>query len=132
MSAGREGRGRGGAGTQAAGCWAGRRHGGGARCCCAEPGQCGKNLPAGIRPGFSCLTSPPPLAAHAPRRRSKNALLYASYAFLIAAAAATALGVALNCPGLANPSLLLLLALLLLAWGGAWLITTGLKVGSDG
>lgn len=77
--------------------------------------------------------TPLSLAAHLPPHRcSKNALLYVSYAFLIAAAVAAALGVALNCPGLTNPSLFLLLALLVMAWGGAWLITTGLKVGSDG
>lgn len=81
--------------------------------------------------GRPCLFLRSP-CSRPPVPRSKNALLYASYAFLIAAAAAAALGVALNCPGLATPSLFLLLALLVLAWGGAWLITAGLKVGSDG
>ena len=63
---------------------------------------------------------------------SKNALLYAAYVFIIAAAVAVALGVALNCPSLASGSLFLLLLMMVLAWAAVWAATTGLKVGSDG
>ena len=69
--------------------------------------------------------SPPPCC-------SKNALLFASYALLIAFAVSSAIGVALNCPSLAIPSLALLLLMLLLTWGTVWGTTTGLRVGADG
>lgn len=84
-----------------------------------------------LNAGSPALTAPPrlPCSMH---RRSKNALLFAAYALLIAFAVATAIGVALNCPSLASPSLALLLLMLLLTWGAVWGTTTGLKVGADG
>jgi len=64
--------------------------------------------------------------------RSKNALLYAAYAFIIAAAVGVGLAVALNCPSVASSSLFILLVMLVVAWAAVWASTTGLKVGSDG
>lgn len=96
------------------------------------------------RPRFNGLRRIPPpsapsrpLPSHPPRTQktsacSKNALLYAAYVFIVAAAVAVALGVALNCPSLASGSLFVLLVMLVLAWAAVWASTTGLKVGSDG
>lgn len=52
--------------------------------------------------------------------------------FIIAAAVAVGLAVALNCPSLATGSLFVLLFMLVLAWAAVWAATAGLKVGSDG
>ncbi|KAI7837040.1 hypothetical protein COHA_009117 [Chlorella ohadii] len=63
---------------------------------------------------------------------AKNALLYAAYAFIIAAAVGVGLAVALNCPSVASSSLFILLVMLVIAWAAVWASTAGLKVGSDG
>lgn len=80
--------------------------------------------PSAAKPPLPTTLPPPP--------RSKNALLYAGYVFIIAAAVAVGLAVALNCPSLATGSLFVLLFMLVLAWAAVWAATAGLKVGSDG
>lgn len=78
-------------------------------------------------PHLGCFPALP-----SPLCRSKTALLYAAYAFVIAAAVAVGLAVALNCPSVASSSLFVLLVMLVLAWSAVWASTAGLKVGSDG
>lgn len=90
------------------------------------------------RLGHSPLPSARPRSTPAPPHpnnahpRSKNALLYAAYAFIIAAAVGVGLAVALNCPSVASSSLFILLVMLVIAWAAVWASTAGLKVGSDG
>eukprot|EP00887_Chlorella_sp_A99_P003869 scaffold11.g3869.t1 len=63
---------------------------------------------------------------------TRQGLLYLVYGLLVGGVALLALGMLINCPGLAVPALFASLALLLLAWAAVGASTAAMKVGYDG